>query len=456
MKKVVENLGRNLWVLIVLLSVAFVNVSCDDDDDSGKEENMPEESMTITDIAAGNADFSILVAAPKKVGLDDDLASETGEFTVFAPTNAAFADLLTELGASGLDDISNDVLTSVLLYHVVSGSKMASMIETGYYSTLSSGPMDGYSLSFYVDMSTSMINNRAKITSTDIKADNGIIHIIDKVILPMSITDHAVANPIFSSLVAGVTKAELATALDDETASYTVFAPTNDAFDLFFTDLGVTLDDLSKETLASVILYHAMGDFVSASMVSDGYFPSLSAAFERSISVKVDTDGGVKLNSASNVIATDVVATNGIIHAIDKVIMPPSVVDIALANSNFSILVDAVVKAELVDALSGDGPFTVFAPTNAAFEALFSALGVSGIDALTKEDLTPILLVHVVSGNVASTALSNGSVPTLNDQKSLQINIDSGVTIDGSINVVLADVQGKNGIVHVIDKVIVP
>jgi transforming growth factor-beta-induced protein len=455
MKRLIENLGNSLWMILMIMGLALVNVACEDDDDSN-DEPMPESPMSITDIAAGNADFSTLVAALKKVGLDDDLASEDNEFTVFAPTNAAFTDLLNELGVSGLEDISNDVLTKVLLYHVVSGTKTASMIQTGYYSSLSDGPADGYSLSFYVDMSTTTINGRAKITATDIKADNGIIHVIDKVMLPMSIADHAVANPAFSSLVAGVAKAELVSALDDSEAMFTVFAPTNDAFDSFFNDLGVTLDDLSKETLTSVILYHAMGAFVSSSMVETGYFPTLSTAFERQMSLKVDTDGGVMLNADSEVIATDVVATNGVIHAINKVIMPPSVVDIAIDNSNFSTLVQAVVKAELVDALSGEGPLTVFAPTNAAFETLFAALNISGIDDLTKEDLAPILLAHVVSGNVASTALSNGNVPTLNAQKSLAISVDGGVTIDETINVVLADIQGKNGIVHVIDKVIVP
>jgi transforming growth factor-beta-induced protein len=257
-------------------------------------------------------------------------------------------------------------------------------------------------------------------------------------------------------LVAGVTKAELAGALDDDEATFTVFAPTNDAFDMFFTDLGVTLDDLTMETLSSAILYHAIGDFVPASKVEAGYFPTLSSAFDRNISVKIDTEGGVFLNMDSEVVATDVVATNGVIHAINKVIMPPGVVDIAIDNSNFSILVEAVIKAELVDALSGDGPLTVFAPTNAAFEELFAAINVTGIADLTKEDLTPILLAHVVEGNVASTDLSNGDVNTLNVQKSLAINVDSGVSIDGNITVVAADIQGKNGIVHVIDKVIVP
>jgi len=135
------------------------------------------------------------------------------------------------------------------------------------------------------------------------------------------------------------------------------------------------------------------------------------------------------------------------------VLLPPTVVDIALNNDNFSILVSALVKAELVETLKGDGPFTVFAPTNDAFNALFEALDVTGIADLSKEALTPILLDHVVSGNVRSTDLTTGSVNTLNN--SISIDVTSGVKINGNINVVLADVQGTNGVVHVIDKVIV-
>jgi transforming growth factor-beta-induced protein len=129
----------------------------------------------------------------------------------------------------------------------------------------------------------------------------------------------------------------------------------------------------------------------------------------------------------------------------------------AQQNSIFSTLVLAVVKADLAGTLSGEGPFTVFAPTNDAFAALFKTLGVSGIDALSKETLTPILLAHVVSGNVQSGSLTSGSVPTLNSKKSLNVIVNSnGVTIDGSVNVTKADVQGNNGVVHVINKVIVP
>jgi len=169
----------------------------------------------------------------------------------------------------------------------------------------------------------------------------------------------------------------------------------------------------------------------------------------------ISTEDGVTINANTSVTMADVEAINGVIHVIDHVILPPSVVNIAIDNPNFSILVSAVVKAGLADALSGAGPFTVFAPTNDAFENLFQALGVSGVEDLSAEQLTPILLYHVVQGNVLSTDLSNGEVGTLNESNSLQIDLTSGVKINDS-NVIAADIQGANGVVHVIDKVLIP
>jgi transforming growth factor-beta-induced protein len=131
-----------------------------------------------------------------------------------------------------------------------------------------------------------------------------------------------------------------------------------------------------------------------------------------------------------------------------------TVVDIAVANSDFSILVEAVTKAGLAGALSAEGPFTVFAPTNDAFKALFKELGVKGVSDLTAEQLTPILTYHVVSGKVMSTDLSNTSVATLNGQK-IKIDISNGVKINDS-KVTKADILGTNGVVHVIDRVLIP
>lgn len=134
-----------------------------------------------------------------------------------------------------------------------------------------------------------------------------------------------------------------------------------------------------------------------------------------------------------------------------------SIVEIASADERFSILVEAVVKADLVGALSADGPYTVFAPTNDAFMDLFSALGVKGIDDLTKDQLTPILLYHVVDGKVMASDVKSGQVPTLNETASLDVKASKkGVTIDKNSDVIITDIVASNGVIHVVDAVLVP
>jgi transforming growth factor-beta-induced protein len=259
----------------------------------------------------------------------------------------------------------------------------------------------------------------------------------------------------FTILIEAATKAGLAEYLSN-TDGITVFAPTDAAFKTLLADLGATsLNDIPTADLTNILLYHVIGSKAMSTDLKSGYFPTLSKSAGNSISMYISLEGGVSINKNTKVTTADVTAKNGVIHVVDKVILPPSIVNIALDNDNFSILVQAVVKAGLVDALSGTGPFTVFAPTNAAFTALFAQLGISGIDNLTAEQLIPILTYHVVSGNVLSTALSNGNVPTLNAGKSLNVNLSSGVKINDS-EVVAANIQGSNGVVHVINKVLLP
>ena len=210
-----------------------------------------------------------------------------------------------------------------------------------------------------------------------------------KAVADMTIAEYAVSDANFSILVEALAKAELVDALNGS-GNFTVFAPTNAAFNALFAELGISgIADLSKETLTPILLYHVLGTEAKSSMISSGYYNTLSPAQSSYLSLKVDVASGVKLNKSTSVTAVDVDVKNGVIHVIDKVLLPPTVVDQALANDNFSILVQAVVKAGLVNVLSGTGPFTIFAPTNAAFEALFATLGISGIADLTAEQLIP-------------------------------------------------------------------
>ncbi|HSL94208.1 MAG TPA: fasciclin domain-containing protein, partial [Bacillota bacterium] len=209
-------------------------------------------------------------------------------------------------------------------------------------------------------------------------------------------------------------------------------------------------------------LYHVVaGQVLSTNLVNGMKAPTLNGE-----EIAVDLTDGVKINQ-STVTAADVMATNGVIHIIDTVLVPQgfvlnpapavpaTVVDIALSNNDFSVLVAALQKANLVGALQGPGPFTVFAPTNAAFTKLLEALNISAADLLSQPDLAKVLLFHVVSGDVKSTDLTNGLMAaTLNGQE-LVFDLTAGVNVSGS-KVVLADLVAGNGVVHVIDTVLVP
>jgi transforming growth factor-beta-induced protein len=413
----------------------------------------------VVDLAIANASFTHLVDAVIKADLVDALKAE-GPFTIFAPTDAAFEALFTELGVNGIEDLSAEDLTPILTYHVVSGNVRAADVSTGSVPTLNAEA----DIEIDADGGGVILNGSSNVIATDVQGTNGVIHVIDKVLIPgaeeepQSIADIASANDNFTSLVAALAKAELVETMDGE-GSFTVFAPTNEAFQNLFNDLGVMgIEDISKETLTQVLLYHVLGAKVMSGDITPGYVETLATNSPDMdpVALKIDTDGGVYLNKETMVTTADIEAFNGVIHIIDKVLLPPNVVDIAIANNSFEHLVAAVVKADLAGTLSGNGPFTIFAPTDEAFEALFEALGVDGIDDLSAETLTPILLYHVVSGNVRSDQVSTGMVATLNENNKLDIDTSSGVTINGDTNVTATDIQGTNGVIHVIDKVLLP
>ena len=438
---------RNLKSIITLIAVIgigmFTLTSCEKDDNN--DDNMVDTPKSIAAIASADPQFSILVEALTKADLATTL-SMSGTYTVFAPTNAAFTALFSQLGVSGIDQLSADALRPILLYHVLGTKAVSSGLSSGYVSTLSPA-VGGRFVSLKVDVASGVkLNSASNVTAADIQASNGVIHVIDKVLLPPTVADLAVANSSFTTLVSALSGAGLVPALSDPKATLTVFAPTNDAF--------AQLTSV-PEDLKPILLYHVLGSTVYASQVATGCAKTLSAYMTNPMDIYINTASGVKINNSATVVLADVVGTNGVIHVIDKVLLPPTVVGIALNNSAFTTLVSAVVKAGLAETLSGAGPFTVFAPTNDAFSALFTALGVSGVDALTAEQLTPILLYHVVAGNNVSSGLMNGNITTLQGTN-ISVNVGKGVVLNGNTNVIIADVQGSNGVVHAIDKVLIP
>ena len=287
-----------------------------------------------------------------------------------------------------------------------------------------------------------LLTSAIMITGTSCSEDEDPI--IENPIETVDIVETAIAgNPDeFNTLVQAVVAAGLVETLKGD-GPFTVFAPTDEAF----AKLGVDLSMLSKEELTDILLYHVVAGSVRSTDLEDGFVKTAGG-----YSIQVSTESGAMINSA-RVIQADIEATNGVIHVIDEVLLPPSedIVEKALSFNpdEFNTLVSAVVQADLVSTLQSEGPFTVFAPTDAAFAAL-------GVDlaSLSKEDLTNILLYHVVPASVFSSDLSEGSVQTANGSN-ISVSLMGGVKINES-NVVIADVQTTNGVIHVIDKVLLP
>lgn len=273
-----------------------------------------------------------------------------------------------------------------------------------------------------------------------------------------SIVQIASADPQFSTLVAALTKAELVTTLEGP-GPFTVFAPTNTAFAALLSDLGVSsLDALSKEALTPILLNHVIGGQFKSTDLSTSYVSTASGSGpdDNFLDLFIEVGTGVSINSSVAVTSADILASNGVIHVVDKVILPTDVVDIAANNSEFTSLVGALGTAEgdLVSVLKGDGPFTVFAPVNSAFADIAGV--VAGLD---EAQLADVLKYHVVAGaNVRSTDLTNGMVVTTLSG-TFTVNISGGtVTLTdesgATVNVIATDIQGTNGVVHVIDKVL--
>ncbi|SDE49804.1 Uncaracterized surface protein containing fasciclin (FAS1) repeats [Pricia antarctica] len=461
----------NFKTLSALTLVLFMAFSCSDDDNGATPPTIPdpvdptpptEEAMSIVETAVATEDLSTLVAALEKADLVETLQGD-GPFTVFAPTNEAFQAFLdANDDFASLDDIPVEVLTQVLLNHVVAGENTSSTLATGYVSSSSTAGVDGKALSLYVDTTDGVKINGVSVTTADVAASNGVVHIVDQVIGLPNIVDHAIYNGALTSLVGALT-ADGNTTFTDLLSStdqkFTVFAPVNDAFTAF--------ENLNGNDINMILANHVIaGSALVASDLSNSYAKTAAMNVDGdALSIYINTDDGVKLNGISTVAIPDIVATNGIIHAVDTVIDLPTVVTFATADTeNFSSLIGALTaegQPDFVSVLStptgtDPAPFTVFAPVNSAFEAL--------AEVPTGETLTAILQHHVIGGNnIVAGDLTDGliSPATLEGDVLTFTAAGDGFSItDGAgnsdINIIVTDVQAMNGVVHAIDKMMIP
>jgi len=252
-------------------------------------------------------------------------------------------------------------------------------------------------------------------------------------------------------LVEAVTKAKLVDTLNG-TANFTVFAPTDQAFTDALAALNLTKEQLlDKPDLAEILKYHVLVGRV----MSTDLQPEQTPATAQGANVAITKGEKVKFADAE-VIQADVEASNGVVHVIDKVVLPPTIVDIAKGSADHTVLVEAVVKANLVDTLSGTGPFTVFAPTNKAFTDALAALNLTKEQLLDKGDLADILKYHVLNGKIMSKDLKATQSPGTVQGAEVTITKDGSIVKFANATVNPADIVASNGIIHVIDKVVLP
>ncbi|WP_176521697.1 fasciclin domain-containing protein [Longimonas halophila] len=435
-------------VLVVVLSLGLV--ACDDDDGPGPPPEPPEDPATIAEIVSDSDDFATLLTALQDAGLAETFADEEATFTVFAPNEAAFSPIAVDVL---LDQ--EEALTEVLGYHVIPDTEIAaSDLEEGENTVET---LSGDELTVVVNDDGVFIEG-SEVVETDIEAENGIIHVIDRTLLG----NQNLANTAWfvgetGNLYNAVVDAGLAEAFTNA-EGWTVFGPNNATFE------NADLSGFSDEEIQEILQYHVFAEDV----VDSGSLLSLLDENDGTVTIEtlqgegltvaqdgdqiVFNDGQATLDTAN----LDYTASNGILHVIDGLLLPPSlqeattIADVVADSDDFSTLLAALQEANLVDALADEeATFTVFAPNNDGFAPINTDVLLGQPDALEA-----VLGYHVIpDAEIAAADLNEGenTVTTLAGEELTVVVNDDGVFIEGA-EVIQTDIEADNGIIHVLDR----
>ncbi|MGI0105758.1 glycan-binding surface protein [Salinimicrobium sp. WS361] len=461
-------------LLMLLAVVSFV--SCDKDDDLYPQ--LGDDPRNLSEIISSTPNLSSFYGAMEGVELNiDSILRQTTTYTVFVPQDAAFA------------SVEAEITENLVLNHMISTTTadFSHNLATGYVPTMATGP-DGEFLDLFLNTEGGItLNGMAAVQSgtSDVGATNGVLHVIDGVLVPPTVADHTEANPNFSMLAAAIEQAGLTETLsirDSENESFpmTFFAPTNAAFENLMSRLNgafgwATLEDVPVETLQEILMFHVVpGDNTLSALVPGSEFTAMDgntfAVDENSVISDASYD-------TANIVLTDVQAVNGIIHGIDKVLLPENVFQSILGatldikaraeDKGYSSFLAAAEKAGLTPMLVED-ELTAFIPNNDAFTALFAVI--ENFDSLddfdTPEEITllkGLLEYHLHSGVIMSSQLTNGqSISTLHeDNFTVDLSGDNPrlrPTYEDAIpsGIVMANIGATNGVIHEINRLLVP
>jgi len=426
---------------------------------------------TVATIATADPNFSTLATALTQENLIGILSGDgaPAPFTVFAPTNNAFGNFLAgyESLETADDLLGLSTLSDILAYHVLSGAVRSgdivdgSMPETFQGGTITLNTTGGLTI-------TDELQRVVDIVATNVTTANGVIHVLNNVIVPntaVNTTFDIIANsPDHTVLEQVLTDLGLVGVINSST--FTIFAPTDTAF------ANIDISGLTPEQVTNVVLNHALAGNFTSSDLSNGYVKTNAtetySGDGNRIDLYINTDNGVVLNGNAAVSQANLEAFNGTVHVVDAVITIPDVIDLAAANPEFSNLETALTQENLIDVLktapgTSPAPFTVFAPDNAAFQNfLTESNGFDTIqDVLDFAQLSDVLTYHVIGDSaVRANDITDGIEPATIQGDTFLINTTDGVKItdqaDRVTDVIATDVTGSNGVIHVINNVILP
>ena len=464
------------WIrALMTLATAGLVAACGGGGGGADESAAAPAPNSLESALASSGNTNTMASAIASAGMSEAMRGNQN-YTLLMPSDAAMAPFAEELAELGKPE-NRAAMESYVKAHMIDGKLLADELSKASGSsrdapsasgavTITLKNVLGDDIEIVIDGATVTINGAAFLAK-DIVVRNGALHIFNAPIFRPSVFGIVRELRKTSTLEAAIRAADLRDTLRGP-GPFTLFAPTNEAFDKLLAELNLTAEQLlaNKPLLTQVLTYHVLSARVLARQIEDGATP----ATVQGQAITLNTDGGRKIQitdargRTSNVTFTNLRARNGVVHLIDRVILPSDqdIVDIAAGNPEFSILVAAVKAAGLVDTLKSAGPFTVFAPTNAAFASLLQELNVTADQLLANKPLlTQVLTYHVLASRSLAASLTDGlATTTVQGQpvkfkkagSSLSILDASGRTS----NVVIANVQAANGVIHAIDRVILP
>ncbi len=435
----------------ILFSFILLGLGCNTSDPLPP---VNEENIYLT--ISEDPNLSTLKAAIDRAGLSDTLATP-GPYTIFAPTNTAFSAAFDAMGISGVNEIPVEDLQEILLYHMLRGRNLSASFTSGTRETMLADRV----MRLVVENGTITINETRKVTTADIEARNGMIHLIDGLLTPPTNTILDVFRENnFTVLLEAITNAGLNEELD-QGGPFTVFAPSNQAIENYLLDINLPLEEfMALPNLESVLRYHLLPGLLPAGALERG---AVTTVTSDPLYISEAPDGTFWVNGEARILTTGTPADNGLIHVIDYVITIPTGNILenlqSYPNNDFAILLAALERAGLNARFMGsfEDNLTLFAPSDEAFQNLFNEMGVSGINDIAVGTLRNILLYHTVPERVFSQDLrDNFPLQTLLEGQTLSVNLPDLEIGGGMLQQDQLNIHAENGIIHVVKEVLMP